>query len=288
MTKANNATIIQLKSFLAPHIPEQLLESLPKRWWFLGDIVLFSLPRELIPYGEIIGKAFLQVLSKPVRSVLGKIGPTTAIIREPQYHLLAGDPNTETIHKELGCLFKLDAAKLTFSPGNHGERTRLVQITSPGEIIIDMFSCVGNLSLPLAVNNSPKKLIAAEINPLAFHYLQENIRLNKVESIVEAVFGDNCTTLPRYRDVADRVLVGYLFSSEEQIRLAIRLCRDGGIIHYHEAVPNKATAVQRPINRIHNAAMLEKAAVTILSRRIVKKYAPGIEHIVLDVRISKK
>jgi len=288
LTKANNATIIQLKSFLAPHIPEQLLESLPKRWWFLGDIVLFSLPRELIPYGEIIGKAFLQVLSKPVRSVLGKIGPTTAIIREPQYHLLAGDPNTETIHKELGCLFKLDAAKLTFSPGNHGERTRLVQITSPGEIIIDMFSCVGNLSLPLAVNNSPKKLIAAEINPLAFHYLQENIRLNKVESIVEAVFGDNCTTLPRYRDVADRVLVGYLFSSEEQIRLAIRLCRDGGIIHYHEAVPNKATAVQRPINRIHNAAMLEKAAVTILSRRIVKKYAPGIEHIVLDVRISKK
>ncbi len=288
MTKANNATIIQLKSFLAPHIPEQLLESLPKRWWFLGDIVLFSLPRELIPYGEIIGKAFLQVLSKPVRSVLGKIGPTTAIIREPQYHLLAGDPNTETIHKELGCLFKLDAAKLTFSPGNHGERTRLVQITSPGEIIIDMFSCVGNLSLPLAVNNSPKKLIAAEINPLAFHYLQENIQLNKVESIVEPVFGDNCTTLPRYRDVADRVLVGYLFSSEEQIRLAIRLCRDGGIIHYHEAVPNKATAVQRPINRIHNAAMLEKAAVTILSRRIVKKYAPGIEHIVLDVRISKK
>ncbi len=288
MTKANNATIIQLKSILAPHIPEQLLESLPKRWWFLGDIVLFSLPQELIPYGEIIGKAFLQVLSKPIRSVLGKIGPTTAIIREPQYHLLAGDPNTETIHKELGCLFKLDAAKLTFSPGNHGERTRLVQITSPGEIIIDMFSCVGNLSLPLAVNNSPKKLIAAEINPLAFHYLQENIQLNKVESIVEPVFGDNCTTLPRYRDVADRVLVGYLFSSEEQIRLAIRLCRDGGIIHYHEAVPNKAATAQRPVNRIHTAAALEKVTATILSRRTVKKYAPGIEHVVLDVQISKK
>jgi len=279
--------LVELTALLAKKLPENLLSYLPKRWWVLGDVLLFTLPPELESYGEAIAEAFLQLVRKPIRTVLGKIGPTIEVHREPQYRLLAGDPSTETIHKELGCRFKLDAAKLTFSPGNHGERTRLLELTRFGEFIVDMFSCVGNLSLPLAVHRAPKKVVAAEINPLAFHYLQENIRLNNVANSMVAILGDNRVVLRPFEGKADRVLAGYLFTDRSQLRLALRLCKEGGILHYHEAVPQKEL-FKRPITRVKAAAHLEGVSVEILAERLVKKYAPGISHIVLDVQVFKK
>jgi len=38
--------------------------------------------------------------------------------RKPNIKILAGN-GTETIHKEIGCSFKLDVAKIMWSKGNH-------------------------------------------------------------------------------------------------------------------------------------------------------------------------
>ena len=165
-----------LVELLVEKIPKELLMHIPHRWWFVGDVLITTIPEELLEYRNDVGRAFLQLEPKRARTVLGKTGPTKGITREPNFEHLAGDKNTETVHKELGCLFKIDAAKLTFSPGNHFERKRMIDTVKKGEFIVDMFSCVGNLSLPIAVHKSPKKIIAAEINPYAFKYLEENIQ----------------------------------------------------------------------------------------------------------------
>lgn len=275
-----------LVELLIEKIPKDLLVHIPHRWWFIGDILITSIPEQLLPLKKEIGEAFLELEPKRARTVLGKVGPTKGITREPNFEFLAGDRNTETVHKELGCLFKLDAAKLTFSPGNHFERKRLLNVVKSNEFIIDMFSCVGNLSLPIAVHKSPKQIIAAEINPYAFNYLEENIKLNKVANVMKAIEGDNRVILRNYEGKADRVISGYLHSDEDQIKQAIRLCNENSMLHYHVAITTKKEKQAETMMNIKRLIESEGRICTRMIRKRVKKYSPGVEHIVLDVVIN--
>lgn len=286
MIRGRDSKRAKIHSLLEDQIPSNLFSFIPHSWWYIGDVLIVSIPKQLLNFMPIIGEVFMQVEQGKARSVFGKVGPTRDIIRTPRFTFLAGDTNSETIHKELGCQFKIDAAKLTFSPGNHGERKRLIDNVQKNEFIIDMFSCVGNLSLPLAVNNEPKKIIAAEINPLAYRYLEENIKLNKIEDRMIAIFGDNRTVLSEYHGKADRVLFGYFNGDDQQKRLAIRLCKKGGIIHFHEIVPAKEKETHKMIKKIEAIIEQEtKAEIDIIFKR-VKKFSPGMNHIVFDVKIN--
>ncbi len=275
-----------LIELLIDKIPKELHIHIPHRWWFIGDVLITTIPEKLKQYRSAVGEAFLQLEPKRARTALGKTGPTRGITREPSFDYLAGDKNTETIHKELGCFFKLDAAKLTFSPGNHFERERMLNVVKSNEFIIDMFSCVGNLSLPLAVHKSPKQVIAAEINSLAFKYLEENIQLNKVSNVMKAIEGDNRVILKDYEGKADRVISGYLHSDEEQIRQAVRLCNNNSIFHYHVAITRKKEKQAEVMMDIKRLIESEGRICSRMIRKRVKKYAPGVEHIVLDIEID--
>ena len=57
----------------------------------------------------------------------------------------------------------------------------------------------------------------------------------------------------------------------------------GGIIHYHETVPEKLLET-RPISRIKQAA--GDRDVELLKINKIKKYAPGVEHVVIDALID--
>ncbi len=274
-----------LLSAYRERIPDDLMQFIPQRWWIVGDILILSISQELGDYAEEIGSIMLQYEKKRIRTILGKVGPTEGIIRTPDFKLLAGDPNTETIHKELGCFFKLDVAKLTFSPGNHGERERLLKLTKDNEFIVDMFACVGNLSLPLAVHRNPLQVIAAEINPLAYNYLIENIELNKVENHMKAILGDNREILKPYKGKADRVLLGYLDCDLTQIKQGMLLCKEGAIMHYHEAIIKKEVVLKQSINRLREAAKSVNRDIEFLARKKVKKYSPGVEHLVFDIQV---
>jgi tRNA wybutosine-synthesizing protein 2 len=274
----------KLSILLENKIPQNLISFLPNRWWKVGDVLISTIPEELMNYTGEIGEAFLKLESN-VRVVLGKTGPTKGVTRKPGFTHLAGEENTVTTHKELGCLFKIDAAKLTFSPGNHGERNRLLEITGINEFIVDMFSCIGNLSLPLAVHKQPKMLIAAEINPLAHKYLEQNIKLNKVQDHMKSILGDNRMVLEDYYQQADRVLSGYLASDLEQITVGVKLCKKGGILHFHAGVPNNKEILDNPINKIKKIVEQENRTLEVINQKRVKKYSPGIDHIVIDIKI---
>jgi tRNA wybutosine-synthesizing protein 2 len=57
----------------------------------------------------------------------------------------------------------------------------------------------------------------------------------------------------------------------------------GGILHFHEAVPEAVE--RRPIERIIDAAEKLGRKVEIISVRKVKKYSPGVWHVVVDAKI---
>lgn len=199
--------------------------------------------------------------------------------REPVIKLLYGN-DTETINKENGCLFKLDLKKVMWSKGNNNERIRIAKLVEDNETVIDMFAGIGYFSIPIGVHSNAKQIYSIEINPNSFYYLKENIKLNKISNITP-LLGDCINITPDYK--ADRIIMGYVKTTHHYLKVAIDSLNKGGVIHYHETVPEKLMDI-RPINRIKELA--GDRQVEFLKLNKVKKYSPGVFHVVCDARIN--
>lgn len=199
--------------------------------------------------------------------------------REPVYRILYGN-ETETINKENGCLFKLDLAKVMWSKGNNNERLRIAKLVGDDETVIDMFAGIGYFSVPIGVHSNARQVYAIEINPNSYHYLCENIELNKLDNITP-ILGDCMVETPKLK--ADRILMGYVKTTHHYLKTAISSLNEGGILHYHETVPEKLMD-SRPLERI--IAQAGDREVELLKINKIKKYSPGVQHVVIDARIN--
>lgn len=199
--------------------------------------------------------------------------------REPVFNVLYGS-ETETINKENKCLFKLDLAKVMWSKGNTNERLRIAKLVKDDETVVDMFAGIGYFSIPIGVYSNAREVISIEINPNSYFYLCENIKLNKCNNITP-VLGDCLVETPKFK--ADRILMGYVKTTHHYLKVAIDSLNKGGIMHYHETVPEKLIET-RPISRIKQAA--GDRDVELLKINKIKKYAPGVEHVVIDALID--
>ncbi len=260
------------------NIPGSEKKSLPRGWQILGEIIIVTLDEILIDRKAEIGKALLSYYPG-CKTVLLDRG-ISGQMRQPDREIIAGESTTETIHKENGCLFKLDAMKVMFSQGNLAEKKRMSKLGN-NEIVVDMFAGIGYFSIPIAIHAKPKKIISIEINPVSFGYLKENIALNRVGDIIEPIAGDCAKVTPRR--IANRVIMGYL-DGQEYLEAGINALLPGGILHYHEAVPEAIES--RPADRIIEVSRSIGRNVEITGRRRIKKYAPGVWHVVVDARVD--
>lgn len=269
-----------LKDIMADiDIPKELEKMLPKKWEQLGHVLVLKISKELDDWKGEIARAYSKVLE--VDTVLRDTGGITGQFREPVMELLLGN-KTETVHVENQVRFSLDAARLMFSSGNVEERIRMATICKPGEVVADMFAGIGYFSVPMAVHSQPASIISHEINPLAFEYLKKNIGLNGVEKKIKPVLG-NC--LDAEENIADRVIMGYVGTTHEFLPKAMRILRGKGILHYHETCPNRLLP-NRPQERVKEAASDAGKTAEILKMNRIKSYSPGVEHVVLDLKIS--
>jgi tRNA wybutosine-synthesizing protein 2 len=268
-----------LKEHLRDSFSEIELETLPSGWQILGDIIIINIPELLEDKKLEIAKALLWMHPK-CRSVVNDSG-IEGQLRKPKRELLVGS-STETIHKENGCRFKHDVRKVMYSKGNLKERQRMSGFGA-GETVLDMFAGIGYFSIPMAVHSSPDRIIAIELNPEAFFYLKENMRLNRVDDIIVPICGDCSKLAPE--GIADRVLMGYVGTTHLYLEQAIKaLKKSGGILHYHETVPEKLSRI-RPQDRVRKAASCLGRKTEILGTHNIKKYSPGVIHVVVDARI---
>jgi tRNA wybutosine-synthesizing protein 2 len=264
-------------------IPSDLVKSLPRKWEKIGSVVTIKLPEDLKRYREIIGKVYANELD--CTTTLNDTGGILGVYRTPVVEVIFGSSVTETIHTENGIRFKVDPQRIMFSSGNMAERKRMATIAHPNEIVVDLFAGIGYFTLPIAVYSRPKKIIACEINPIAFDYLCSNVVLNHVSDIVVPLRGDNRVTAPR--DYADRVILGFLQNPQEFLPIGFACLKNQvGILHYHELVPVESIP-QQPFSHIEQVAQRVHRRVELLGVHEIKSYAPLVNHMVLDVRISK-
>jgi tRNA wybutosine-synthesizing protein 2 len=257
-------------------------QAMPRGYQRLGRVLLVRLPPELARFGPAIGEAWHAELG--VETVLDHRGGIGGELREPQIVRLRG-ASAETEVVEHGSRWRLDASRLMFAAGNRTERRRFAGLVRPGEEVADLFAGIGYFTVPAARARPDARFVAVEKNPVAFGYLEENLRLNGVGSRVTAVLGDN-RLVPLERRRFDRVLLGYLPSSLPWLPRAVELLRpDGGALHVHlvadarEAGPSARTEVERELARL--------GATTIAPSRVreVKPYGPGRTHVVVDVTV---
>jgi tRNA wybutosine-synthesizing protein 2 len=154
------------------------------------------------------------------------------------------------------------------------------EVVDPDERVFDMFAGIGYFTLPMA--RAGADVTATEKNPAAFRYLIENAMLNDVSDRVSA-FRADC------RDVAvdprvDRVVMGY-YEAHEYLDAALAALKPGGIVHLHEATPERLLW-DRPISRLRDVAEDAGREVELLDRRTVKSHSEGVAHVVVDARIE--
>ena len=107
------------------------------KWKRIGNVLILDSKFHYESYED------LQVLSKKhnVKTIM-EIDHIQGTKREPVYNILYGN-ETETIHKENGCLFKLDLSKVMWSKGNNNERLRIAKLVEDNEVVLDMFAGIG-------------------------------------------------------------------------------------------------------------------------------------------------
>ncbi|EDO14928.1 hypothetical protein Kpol_1005p16 [Vanderwaltozyma polyspora DSM 70294] len=165
-------------------LPEEFLDEIPTGFTITGHIAHLNLRKEFKPYDTLIGQVILDKNQK-IECVVDKVSSIATQFRTFPMKVIAGKTdNLEVEQKESNCTFKFDFSKVYWNSRLHTEHDRLVsKYFKPGEVVCDVFAGVG----PFAVPAGKKEVIvlANDLNPESYKYLQENIKLNKVEPIVK-------------------------------------------------------------------------------------------------------
>jgi len=261
-----------------------------RRLEILGDVAIIRKPFNLtLEDMKPLAERIIQELPY-VKSVWCAVTPITGEYRLREFIHLAGEKRSETIYKEHGCLFKIDITKVYVSPALGYEHIRIARQIKEGEVIVNMFAGVGLFSIIIAKHAKPRKVYSIDINPYAYHYMVENVKLNKVEDVVIPLLGDAAKVIEeRLLNIADRVLMPLPELALKYLMYAVKSLRGRGIIHVYEFV--KAMNKEEAINKANEEYMKEfsklNVKATLLNARIVRTVGPRKYQVVLDFEVLK-
>ena len=195
------------------------------------------------------------------------------VTRTPKTEILWGDTG-DVHHRENGYTYILDPAKVMFAQGNRIEKMRiaeLVRLNPAAERVADMFAGIGYFTIPIA--GSGASVHAMEINPIAYEYLERNIRENDLSGRVETSPGD-CRNL--LTGIYDRIVMGH-FDALSVLPSVLSHVREGSIIHLH-SIGGVEDKIRKETERAGFSATIHV--------HNVKKYRPHVWHVVQDITIA--
>jgi len=279
-----------LRLLLADKLEPWELKLVYKSYDVVGDIAVIRVPEPLKQQSKIIAEAVMQT-TKRLRAVWRQTSSVSGNFRLRGLEFVLGERKTITLHKEHGCIFKVDLEKCYFSPRLSYERMRIAEQIQLGEVILNMFAGVGCYSIMIAKHSKPEKIFSIDINRVAIQCMQENIRFNKVEEKVVPVQGDAKKVIEeRLQNVADRVLMPLPEKAYEYLDYALLALKPtGGRIHYYDF--EHAKKPEDPIEKIvaKVSEKLQTLGVNFIVEfeRIVRTTGPNWYQVVLDIRVNE-
>ncbi|NXH41530.1 TYW2 protein, partial [Dicaeum eximium] len=228
----------ELRRLLAAGWSGQLERDVPHAWQRLGDLVLLSEDSFRGAAWDALGSALWDTVASALgaRRVArrGRVMPDG--MRTPSVTLLLGQHGWVE-HVDNGIRYTFDVTKCMFSPGNITEKLRVASLPCSGEVVVDLYAGIGYFTLPFLVHAGAAFVHACEWNSHAVEALHRSLLLNGVRDRCCIHRGDS----RQLRDVADRVNLGLLPSSEEGWPAACRVLRKdrGGVLHIHHNVETR-------------------------------------------------
>jgi len=216
------------------------------------SVAIVEIPDELKNKQKQIAQEIMK-RHKNVKTVLKKASERKGKYRIKKYRIISGEKNTEVIHKEHGCRFKLDPRKVYFSSKEGTERLRIANQVKKNEKIMLMFAGVGPYGIIISKKQPSSEIIAVEINPLAVKYMKENIKLNKIKNMTP-IKADVKEKAKEYFFQCNRVIMPLPHDAEKYLQIAIKCLKNKGIIHLYfiekeENVKKRAEKIISKINQ---------------------------------------
>ncbi|KAM3613326.1 uncharacterized protein V6R79_024241 [Siganus canaliculatus] len=316
-THGNNKLEKILQQLLESHEEgwtEEVKGDLPHSFQRHGDLVLLGDNCFSLPVWKKIDKQLWSAVAKGLGAKrLAKMRRISQDgFRSPMVTMLLGQ-HSWVKHVDNRITYEFDVTKCMFSAGNISEKLRVAGFNCKGETIVDLYAGIGYFTLPYLVHAEASHVHACEWNPDAIEALQKNLAVNGVSDRCTIHQGDNRQL--QLRDIADRVNLGLIPSSEEGWPVACRLLRrrTGGILHIHQNVTSPFTntsvvpATDDVTPRVSGKTADKEAwqawakdtarsigsllqdltgaqwTTSIQHIERVKSYAPHVHHVVLDL-----
>lgn len=277
-----------VRSELAGIIPEPLMGLVPRSFDVIGSrgrsVAIVEVPEELSQYEVELAKAIMRV-HRNVVSVLSKGSERTGEFRVREMRIIYGDPDTVVLHRESGCVFKVDPMKAYFSPRESTERDRISAQVKDGENVLVMFSGVGPFAIRIARRHPGATITAVELNPYAHNLCVENISLNKVNGRVKAILGDVREVCPRLGEKFDRILMPLPKGAHQFLDVAVAYIKGGGVLHFYHWAPASSLFVEAE-RLVAGAAAARGRSTQILDEVKVSQYSPRVWKVCLDIAVS--
>ncbi len=150
--------------------------------------------------------------------------------RTASYEILAGT-STVALYQEFGFRYRFDVRRVFFSVHLAYERIRVADQVEPGERVLVPFYGVGPFAIPAAAKGA--QVVAIEKNPDAYHWLHENIGLNKVRPNMTVIMGDAFDTSLLPPTLFDRAIVPTPYGTEGFLDVIAPHIMKGGLIHFY-------------------------------------------------------
>ena len=271
----------------AENLPSHLLASFPRSMDIIGEVAVVEIPSELEKYKRVVGESILES-HKRVHTVLAKASAVSGVKRLREYEVIAGLGETETVHREHGCVYHLDVRRVYFSPRLSYEHKRIASQVREGETVIDMFAGIGSFSILIAKMHNRVKIYAIDINPDAVKYLKRNIVANGVLDKVTPLLGDAGEIIRRsLRETADRIIMNLPEKALEYVKVACEAIRpEGGIIHFYSFNGGRDPIDQAEEMLRRAVAEAGRRLSHVLSARRVREVAPGRWQVVVDASVD--
>lgn len=247
----------------------------------VGDIAIVRLPKLKSKEKKRFGAALLEEM-KNVKCVFEQEGGIEGEYRLRTLAYLGGENRTMTLHRENGCVFKVDVAKCYFSPRLSTERLRVAALVKAKERVLNMFAGVGPFSILIA-KSSGARVTSCEINEFAARLHEENNRLNKVQAIVQVVDADASELPGLVRTKFDRVLMPHPSQADKFLGVALKMAKKRGTVHYYRHVLGRDEQEAAAAVRAELAEAVPKGSKFMLRR--VREIGPRWVEIVADVRL---
>ncbi|MGD0145614.1 MAG: class I SAM-dependent methyltransferase family protein [Nitrososphaerales archaeon] len=247
----------------------------------VGDIAIVRLPELSAAEKRRLARALTKEV-KNVKCVYEQEGGIEGEFRLRKLKHIAGEKRTLTLHRENGCVFRVDVARCYFSPRLSTERLAIAGKVASRERVLNMFAGVGPFSITVA-KKAGARVTSCEINKYACDLHEENDRLNKVQDKVRVIRGDAAELPAREKKCFDRVLMPHPSQADMFLPVALAMAKKRATIHYYRHVLGRSED-EASARMVEELSGLIPTGTRIATRR-VREVGPRWLEMAADLRL---